>query len=106
VLYIAFFLSGLCHAAPDLAVSKVFRDAWTTFIYYMLQAVVITGEDGLIALGKAIGIRRVPSVVGYAWVIFWMSLLGPIWAESMVKRGIALEAPVSFLSPPQIRALF
>ncbi len=101
----AFFVSGVCHGVADVAVSKVFQDGWTTFIFYMLQAVIITGEDGLIALGKVIGIRRVPSFVNYAWVIFWMGLISPIWVESMAKQGIELEVPISFLSPSQIRAL-
>jgi len=105
-LYMAFLISGICHGIADVALSKSPRDGWTTVLYYVLQAVIITAEDGLIALGKVIGIRQVPSVMCYAWVIFWMGLLGPIWVESMVKQGTELEVPISFLSPSQIGALF
>lgn len=102
----AFLISGICHGIADVALSKSFRDGWTTVIYYVLQAVIITAEDGLIALGKAVGIRQVPSMVCYAWFIFWMGFLGPIWLESMVRQRIEFEVPISFLSPSQIRALF
>lgn len=67
-------------------------------MYYMLQAVVITVEDGLIALGRTVGIYRIPSVINYAWVLFWMGLLGPIWIEGMVKGGIDVTPPFSLIS--------
>ncbi|KAF9443370.1 hypothetical protein P691DRAFT_778922 [Macrolepiota fuliginosa MF-IS2] len=97
-LYIAFFLSGLCHGAGDWAATKTFQNSRNTFVYYMLQAVIITVEDGLIALGKRIGVYRIPVVINYAWVIFWMGLLSPIWIEGMVKAGINVDPPFSLFS--------
>ncbi|KAF9449387.1 hypothetical protein P691DRAFT_812624 [Macrolepiota fuliginosa MF-IS2] len=84
-LYIAFFLSGLFHAGADWAATKTFQNSRSTFMFYILQAVVITFEDGVIALGRVAGVYQIPSVISYVWVLFWVSMLGPMWIEGMVK---------------------
>ncbi|KAF9033406.1 hypothetical protein BDZ89DRAFT_1062878, partial [Hymenopellis radicata] len=76
-LYVAFFLSGVIHSVCE----PMRRD----FHFFLLQAVAITLEDGIIAIGKKLGVRqgRAIHILGYLWVATWFYHTLPIWWEPM-----------------------
>ncbi|KZT51238.1 hypothetical protein CALCODRAFT_403913, partial [Calocera cornea HHB12733] len=88
-LYLAFFLSGAVHWLGTWAMLRQYTAPNLTVLFFVLQAVVITLEDFLIAFGKRLGIRDGWAVrlLGYAWVVAWLVLLTPVRSEPLIKAG-------------------
>lgn len=87
-LFVAFFVSGIIHGAADFVAIHDFHRVVRNIRYFVLQAVAILFEDTVIAYGKKNGIKSVPKVVGYAWVVGWMVWSGPIWLETLVTEKL------------------
>ncbi|KAJ3569973.1 hypothetical protein NP233_g4704 [Leucocoprinus birnbaumii] len=88
-LYMAFFLSGLCHAVADWAVAPRQLETRThTVAFFLLQAVVITCEDAVISVGRKLGLSKPPPVLCYFWVTIWMGWSGPLWMDGMLQAGV------------------
>ncbi|KAF8216594.1 membrane bound O-acyl transferase family-domain-containing protein [Mycena galopus ATCC 62051] len=89
-LFAAFFLSGLIHYIGQY---MLLRDSLNPLpkgplIFFLSQAVVITLEDIVIAAGKELGLKsRVWKVVGYVWVLTWLTLSVPVWMDKQVAAG-------------------
>jgi len=64
-----------------------------TVQYYVMQAMVITVEDMLIAAAKKVGITRIPFFVSYAWVIWWMAWSGPMWIDTVIRAEFSRSLP-------------
>ncbi|RXW19039.1 hypothetical protein EST38_g6808 [Candolleomyces aberdarensis] len=88
-LYVAFFISGLIHYFGDYKIIQNWSGG--SLIYFTLQAVAITFEDGVVGLVRRSGVKVPPvlaKLVGYLWVVAWFSFAIPIWMEPHVKAGI------------------
>ncbi|EDR02596.1 uncharacterized protein LACBIDRAFT_308235 [Laccaria bicolor S238N-H82] len=92
-LYVAFLLSGIIHAAGDWMAMRSITSARLTIQYYIMQAMVITVEDMVIAAAKKFGISRIPFFVSYAWVIWWMAWSGPMWIETVIQAEFSGGLP-------------
>ncbi|KAF8990831.1 hypothetical protein BDQ17DRAFT_1371484, partial [Cyathus striatus] len=92
-LFACFFLSGIYHALGDWLVQRNRSTALINVKYFVLQAFGIMLEDFLISLGKRIGIKKVPTIVSYVWVVGWMTVTCPMWIETMVQGNIFSFAP-------------
>ncbi|TFK39589.1 membrane bound O-acyl transferase family-domain-containing protein [Crucibulum laeve] len=99
-LFACFFLSGVYHAAGDWTLAHNVDIAKHTMQFYMLQAMAITFEDGVIAVAKRFGVRRVP-LLPYLWVIFWLTISTPVWATGMARGGLG-DFPPRFPIIPTI----
>jgi len=64
-----------------------------TIQYYIMQAMVITVEDMVIAAAKKFGISRIPSFLSYAWVIWWMAWSGPMWIDTVIRAEFSRGLP-------------
>ncbi|THH16561.1 hypothetical protein EW146_g4108 [Bondarzewia mesenterica] len=88
-LYVAFIVSGLMHCAGDAMVGwKYFGSSMPFFI---LQALAITAEGGVIAFYRKSGVQLSPTLarlIGYAWVFVWFSFSCPIYIDWSLKAGV------------------
>ncbi|KAJ7590582.1 membrane bound O-acyl transferase family-domain-containing protein [Mycena floridula] len=90
-LYTAFLLSGILHYFADYTVLRNYGAALRFFLW---QAVAITFEDGVIALGRRVGIQgRAPlwRFLGYAWVWTWFAICFPTWQDPLMSAGMMSE---------------
>ncbi|KAF9024655.1 hypothetical protein BDZ89DRAFT_1068917 [Hymenopellis radicata] len=88
-LYIAFFFSGSMHSLCDSMGGGRFEDS-RGFLFFNLQALGIVVEEGVIAAGRGLGIKRghpIFYIVGYVWVVAWFSVLLPMWWDPMLRAG-------------------
>ena len=106
-LYTAFALSALIHASGDLMVLGGTRVLDGSMPFFAANAFAISIEDALLAaarrvLGKKDGERvtRGVRVLGYVWVIGWMSVLAPMYVRWMFEVGVVM-APVLPFGPLQ-----
>ncbi|KAI0672444.1 membrane bound O-acyl transferase family-domain-containing protein [Trametes maxima] len=92
-LYLAFFLSGLIHVYGDIMVGT--QHTGKSIPFFMLQALVITFEDGVIAVARRVtgsgerGPTLTMRLLGYAWVLVWFSVSLRAQLEWMVPLGVA-----------------
>ncbi|KAJ3850029.1 membrane bound O-acyl transferase family-domain-containing protein [Lentinula lateritia] len=97
-LSIAFLVSGTIHQMGDYSLEH--RDFWAggSLSFFLLQAVVIMVEDGIIDAGKRLGIRdgRYVRVLGYLWTVVWFAVTLPIWLDPYFHGGMA-NAEVSLI---------
>ncbi|KAF9024034.1 hypothetical protein BDZ89DRAFT_142049 [Hymenopellis radicata] len=105
-LYVAFILSALMHWLSE--VTQLY-DHWsqsTASIFFPLQAVGITFEDGVIAIAQKWGIKAPEGApplylraVGYLWTYLWFAMVGPIWWDALHRAGFleALYMPKSLI---------
>ncbi|KAF8990826.1 membrane bound O-acyl transferase family-domain-containing protein [Cyathus striatus] len=92
-LFACFFLSGVYHALRDWLVQRNRSTALINIEFFILQAFGIMLEDFLVFLRKRIGIKKVPTIVCYAWVVGWMTVTCPMWIETMVQGNNFSFAP-------------
>ncbi|TFY75037.1 hypothetical protein EWM64_g8975 [Hericium alpestre] len=87
-LYTAFLLSGLMHAGGDYMVTPAAFGSSIPF--FVMQAVAITLEDGVIALGRRAGLRDGPAwrALGYCWVVAWFWWSVPSFVDWSLARGV------------------
>ncbi|KAK7012864.1 acetyltransferase sirH [Favolaschia claudopus] len=89
-LFVAFFLSGIIHYSGQY---MLLRDESRPMpkgplVFFLAQAVVITLEDGLVAVGKKLHLTSGWwRVIGYAWVVAWLSISTPVWIDQQVAAG-------------------
>lgn len=91
-LYVAFTISGLIHYFGDYMIIQDWSGG--SLIYFTLQAVAITFEDGAVGLVRRSGVKVPPilaKLIGYLWVVAWFSFAIPIWMEPHVKAGITSD---------------
>ncbi|KAF8961938.1 membrane bound O-acyl transferase family-domain-containing protein [Flammula alnicola] len=95
-LYTAFFVSGLAHGTGDFAATHSIHSFTRNIVFFVLQAVAITVEDVVIGTGKKLGIKKVPWLVGYLWILCWFAWSSPIWFETLIRgRLIEFRPPYS-----------
>ena len=88
-LYASFLLSGLIHACGDAMVGKKYFGS--TFLFFPLQAVVITFEDIVIAVFRDSGYKHggpLTRLVGYIWVFMWFYYSTPLFIDWSLKAGM------------------
>ncbi|KAH7417743.1 membrane bound O-acyl transferase family-domain-containing protein [Cadophora sp. MPI-SDFR-AT-0126] len=85
-LILSFMLSGLVHAAADLAAGIPFEESGS-LQFFLTQAVGIMVEDTVRTLWGDGKVTDIPQpkrlwyiVVGYVWVGFWLFWTTPIWS--------------------------
>lgn len=81
-LYIAFLLSGLVHIPPSNGGALQF---------FLMQAVAITFEDGVISLAARAGLKhsnRWLRRLGYLWVYCWFVYSLPPWVDFLMSLGL------------------
>ncbi|EJT96882.1 hypothetical protein DACRYDRAFT_119709 [Dacryopinax primogenitus] len=90
-LYLAFLLSGLVHFCGSYALLRSPSLALSTLQFFALQPLVITLEDGAIALGKRLGISPGVDVriLGYTWTAACLTVMAPYWLDPLVHAGLA-----------------
>lgn len=97
-LFIAFLVSGIVHGSADFVATRNITSFNRNILFFTSQAVAIAFEDAVIFLGKRIGFERAPKIIGYAWVVTWLALSGPIWFETLITgRLLQFLLPVSVL---------
>ncbi|KZO97793.1 hypothetical protein CALVIDRAFT_562690 [Calocera viscosa TUFC12733] len=89
-LFIVFFISGIVHASGGFAFLGTFSGALESLVFFVLQAVCITGEDFVIQLGKRAGLKdtTLTRCIGYAWVVAWLAFSNPVRSESLARAGL------------------
>lgn len=93
-LYIAFGVSTVVHQFQMFNVTR--RDVGE-FAFFMSQPVVITLEGAVMWLWRRY-VRRSRSIVqvevllGYVWVVFWLSFSLPIYLKGSRDSGIVHDA--------------
>lgn len=88
-LYTAFFISGIIHYTGDYMVSHQWQGR--SLHFFLLQAVAITIEDGVIGFGKMLGIRGSGDVwkaLGFAWCWVWFAYSLPIWLTPVFEAAV------------------
>lgn len=105
-LYVAFILSAFMHWLAE--VTQLY-DHWsqsTALVFFPLQAIGITVEDGVIGIAQRWGVKASEGapplglrVVGYFWTYLWFSIVGPIWWDALHRAGFleALYMPKSLM---------
>lgn len=78
-------MSGLMHCAGDYA---MFRGRfWFSPRFFIVQPIAIAVETAVIGAANALGFSRrfpnVASTIGYLWVVIWMSLTFPTFADPL-----------------------
>lgn len=68
---------------------------WTghSFWFFPAQAIAITVEDFVIALGKRVSIQEAlwTRVLGYVWTIAWFTYSTPIFLDWAVRAGLGRD---------------
>ncbi|PBK71704.1 hypothetical protein ARMSODRAFT_954525 [Armillaria solidipes] len=94
-LYIAFFVSGWVHHSSDYMVLGYHGGALK---FFMSQALCITVESAVLALGRHLGIARGTNlfwrIVGYIWVQTWFAMCLPMYINPQNRAGVS-EAGVN-----------
>ncbi|KAF5539129.1 toxin biosynthesis protein [Fusarium mexicanum] len=79
---VVFYISGLIHLAPDLAIGMPVRES-SAIVFFTFQAVGIMIEDLVQSLNDRIGLVKSPIVarcVGYVWLMAWLVWTIPWWS--------------------------
>lgn len=98
-LFVGFSISGLGHVPGDTMVDP----QWTgsSYWFFLHQAIAITLEDAVLALGKRAGIRDGwwVRMVGYAWTFAWFTYSTPFFIDWSIKAGLGSHRvfPVSMV---------
>ncbi|KAL1747597.1 membrane bound O-acyl transferase family-domain-containing protein [Schizophyllum fasciatum] len=97
-LYTAFVVSGLMHECGDRQLDRAFGQSMS---FFLLQALWITFEDGVIGLGRRLGIRegRATRALGGVATLVWFAATTPVLMRVMSDNGkpIAPSFPGSFV---------
>ncbi|KIM39004.1 hypothetical protein M413DRAFT_419386 [Hebeloma cylindrosporum] len=97
-LFTSFFISGILHAGADYALHQNFTQG-TSIQFFALQAVGITFEDAVIAIGCRLGYKQSKAfkLIGFIWVFAWFTFCLPIWLDPQVHAGTIDEPRVSLI---------
>ncbi|KIK64190.1 hypothetical protein GYMLUDRAFT_40475 [Collybiopsis luxurians FD-317 M1] len=98
-LFIAFLITGTIHQVGDYSLQH--RDFWAggSLYFFVSQAVAITVEDGIIALGKKGGIQDsgYVRILGYVWTVSWFAFSLPVWLDPCVHDGVLKGMSMSII---------
>jgi hypothetical protein len=88
-LYIGFFISGVIHQFGDYTLLRNWSGG--SVLWFTMQAMAITFEDGVIALAKRCGLSGGlgTRILGYLWVWTWFACSLPLWADPMLQNGMS-----------------
>ncbi|KAJ7759240.1 membrane bound O-acyl transferase family-domain-containing protein [Mycena metata] len=89
-LFVAFFLSGVIHHLGQYMLTRDYLNPFSRgpLIFFLAQAVVITLEDIVIALGRKVGLKSKGwKVLGFIWVLAWFTLSVPVWMDQQIAAG-------------------
>lgn len=88
-LYTAFFLSGAMHCTGEHIIGLPWANSGC-MRFFLLQALAITVEDGVTAVGRRLGIQSGQRfrVLGYAWVVAWFYCTLAMWFDPMGSQGL------------------
>ncbi|KAJ6576560.1 membrane bound O-acyl transferase family-domain-containing protein [Mycena vulgaris] len=89
-LFAAFILSGIIHQFGQYMLTRddLYPSSKGPLFFFLSQAMIITVEDSIISVGKKAGLRgRSWKVVGFLWVLAWLTLSVPIWMDKQVAAG-------------------
>ncbi|ETS78135.1 hypothetical protein PFICI_10197 [Pestalotiopsis fici W106-1] len=90
-LWAAFAISGLVHHSSDLAMGVASSDAGA-LKFFLLQPIGIMLEDGIQALARHGSIPKfIRLMVGYFWVLLFLSWSTPTWFYPQQRLGIRSE---------------
>ncbi|KAG7447221.1 uncharacterized protein BT62DRAFT_948166, partial [Guyanagaster necrorhizus] len=94
-LYTAFFVSGWIHHSSDYMVLGYHGGALK---FFMSQALCITVESAVLALGRRLGLvgsrNLLWRIVGYIWVQSWFAMCLPMYINPQNRAGVS-EAGVN-----------
>ena len=87
-LFTSFLISGLIHATGDYILLQNFSEG-RSIQFFLLQAVGITFEDGVIALAQRLGYKESNAfkLFGFAWVFAWFAFSMPMWLDPEMHAG-------------------
>lgn len=90
-LYTAFLISGIMHYLPEYMALRHWGGG--ALLFFPLQAVAITFEEGVQAVGRRLGITSSWKwkAVGYFWVWSWFAFCLPIWQDPLLHAGVFEE---------------
>ncbi|KAF7352271.1 MBOAT-2 domain-containing protein [Mycena venus] len=96
-LYVAFLISGIMHYLPDYMALRHWGGG--ALVFFLLQAVAITFEEGVQSLGRRLGFTESWrwKVVGYCWVWSWFAFCLPIWQDPLLHEGVFEEQHYSVI---------
>ena len=98
-LYAAFALSGFIHTGGDLMVGAR-GYLGTSMAFFLVNALAITFEDGVIAIGRRLGFdgpTKWTKRLGYAWVFVWFYIAAPLHVGVMARLpGVLAEELIPF----------
>ena len=91
-LYTAFFISGIIHEAGARMLDTTFGSCTR---FFMLQALWITLEDGVIGLGKRLGVKESAATraLGGLVTFVWFAATTPVMLGVMTDIGGKLHSP-------------
>ncbi|KAI5835608.1 hypothetical protein K523DRAFT_346950 [Schizophyllum commune Tattone D] len=94
-LYVGFLVSTLAHATGDISIGNGFG---ASFWYFIAQAVAITVEDGVIGMGKRLGIKETATTraLGRLWVAVWVYVSLPLLTNPILSSGRPLPHCLPF----------
>lgn len=87
ILYTSFFISAWIHHAGDYMMLGHHADALK---FFLSQAVVITLEKSIVALGRRVGFTNSYAwrILGYVWVQLWFLYSLPWWLQPHIDAGL------------------
>ncbi|KAJ7060226.1 membrane bound O-acyl transferase family-domain-containing protein [Mycena amicta] len=88
-LFVAFFVSGVMHYFPEYMALRHWGGGGLRF--FVLQAVGISVEESIVALGRRLGLERWPipwKLLGYFWVWTWFAFTAPRWLDPLLHVGV------------------
>ncbi|KAI0753269.1 membrane bound O-acyl transferase family-domain-containing protein [Daedaleopsis nitida] len=97
-LHVAFLVSAVLHSFGDLMLGK--RHFGRSFPFFVANALAITFEDAVLALGKSLlglgGPTRATKAVGYVWVALWIRCAAPTYVDWMFESGVTATRVLPF----------
>jgi hypothetical protein len=93
-LFTSFLISWFIYATGDYVLYHTFSQGGA-LRFFLLQAVGITFEDGVIAIFSRMGYTGKKSIatkmIGFLWVFVWFTYCMPIWLDPQVHAGTVDE---------------
>jgi hypothetical protein len=100
-IFFSFALSGVSHAVSPLGSTKGSQQIRGTIFFFPAQVVGIAIEDLAIGCFRRVTGRKdggtLGRVLGFVWVMAWMSWCCPIWVYPTLRRGGEGMVPYSFI---------
>ncbi|KAL1670067.1 membrane bound O-acyl transferase family-domain-containing protein [Schizophyllum commune] len=94
-LYIGFLASGLTHVWGDRQIDVT---VGRSIPFFLLQAVAITFEDGIIAVGRTLGIKESTAtrLVGRVWSAAWLLATLKLLVDPALSTGEPVDSGLPF----------